>query len=120
MLRRRPTFTHKKLCYTAHWSSWVQPLNMVDNWISLCNPFPGHFFIMVQSRQATFSWKQALFVDFCSHVDRPFQGMILYPHLASWLSSRNLRQGAREQLACRPSSMGSAGCHRRSSLPIVL
>ena len=32
----------------------VQSLNMVDNWISLSNPFSGSFFIMGQSRQATF------------------------------------------------------------------
>jgi hypothetical protein len=38
------------------------------------------------------------------------------PISLAWRSSGNRRQGAREHLACRPSSRGSPGCHRRSSL----
>src|SRR5262249_2660546 len=38
----------------------------------------------------------------------------------TWLSSGNGQQGAREDLARRPFSMGSAGCHGWCPLPIAL
>jgi hypothetical protein len=37
-----------------------------------------------------------------------------------WLSSGNRRQGAREHLACRPSSIGPVGSQSFRSLPIAL
>ena len=83
----------------------VQLLSMVDNLINLCKPPSRSFFIMVQSRQATFSCKKAPSIDFCSHFPPPPHGMILRPHLAVVALKRKL--AARGKRAPRaPSIVG--------------
>jgi hypothetical protein len=93
---------------------------MVDKSITLCKDTSGWFFAISQSGQATSARSET---HPTSSAD-PFTHHSTPRHCTrtwlSWLSSKNRRQGAREHLACRPSSMGSPRCHRRRPLSVAL
>jgi hypothetical protein len=69
----------------------VLPRDMVDNLISLSKPTSGRFYILMQSRQATFSWKKASSVDFWSQFHRPSYARYCNPRRLESLSSGNRR-----------------------------
>ncbi len=79
----------------------------------------GRFFVMRQSRQAFSSQSEARSELFCGCL-HPFPHNMLQLPSGFCLSTGNRRQGASEHLAGRPSSRGSADCHRRSPVSIAL
>jgi hypothetical protein len=98
----------------------VLPLNMVDNSTSLCERISGRFFVMRQSRQAFSSQSEAPSELFCGYLHPSPRDMIQHPIWLRCLSSGNLWQWAREHLARRPTSGGSAGCHGWGTLSVAL
>jgi hypothetical protein len=99
----------------------VLPLDMVDNSIGHLQTHFGPVFCYLDSPDRSPLPEARLHSSFAAatfiHLPTTSESTRIW--LVS-LSSGNWRQGAREHLACRPSSMCSAGCHRRSSLPVAL
>jgi hypothetical protein len=93
---------------------------MVDNSTSPCEGLSGWIFVIGQTWQVTSSRVEAPSEFFCWRLHQLPRNMTQQPHLLRWLSSGNRWQGVREHLARRPSSVGSAGCHRWCPLPIAL
>ena len=98
----------------------VLALDMVENSTSLCKPTSGWMFVIGLSRQAFSSQSEAPSELFCGYLHRSARDMIRHPIRLRCLSSGNLWQGTRKHLARRPTSMGSASCHRWSALSVAL
>jgi hypothetical protein len=98
------------------YSDWIWWINRP----ALCKPTSGRFSVMKQSRQAFSSQGEAPSELFCGYLHPSPHNMRQHPIWLRCLSSGKRRQGAREHLARRPSSMGSASCHGWSALPVAL
>ena len=78
------------------------------------------FFVSGQSGQAILPWREAPFDFFCWHIQQPPTACLCNRIWLVIISGGNWRQGAREHLARRPSSMCCPSCHGRGSLPVAL
>jgi hypothetical protein len=97
----------------CHWTWWI-------NRPALSRSTSGRFFVVRQSRQAFSSQSEAPSELFCGYLHPSARDMIQPPIWLVSLSSGNLWQGAREHLACRPSSNGPPCGHRRRTLSVAL
>ena len=102
----------------------VLPLVLpLDRWINrpaLYRPTSGQLKVTRQSRQACSPQRETPFELFCKYLHPSPDNMIQSSLWLVSLSSGSLWQGVREHLARRPTSMGSAGGHRRSPLTVAL
>jgi hypothetical protein len=98
----------------------VQRLDMVENSSNLCKSSLGQFFVSRESRQAISPWNETPSNFCCWHFDSLPAAWHSSSIRPSWRSSGNGRQGVREHLPSCPSSMGSAGSHRRCTVLIAL